>query len=270
MEIQAAFASGGEELFGVLHLPQLTPAPGVIMCHGFTGHKAETHRLFVKAARDFARHGIAALRFDFRGSGDSGGEFREMTVSREVEDAAAAMDYLVSRPEVDPGHVGVLGLSLGGCVAACLAGREARVKALVLWAAVAHLARLADRLALEFGSSELLDMQGWDLGRCFLDDVERIRPLEEVARYLGPSLVVHGSNDETVPPLDASDYRLALGGGCRVHMVEGADHVFSNLGYESEAIGLSRDFLVEVLRPGQAGAAAADSPEEHGSASPVR
>jgi len=196
-----------------------------------------------------AAHGLAVLRFDFRGSGDSGGDFREMTISREIEDAGAALDSLVSRPEVDPNRVGVLGLSLGGCVAACLAGRDARVRALVLWAATAHPERIRDRLAPSFGDGDVLDMDGWGLGRAFVDDAQHIRPLEELARYAGPSLVVHGSNDQTVPPSDATDYRLALGGRCRVHLVEGADHVFSTLDYEAEAIAVSRGFLVEVLRP---------------------
>ncbi len=83
MEVYTSFASAGETVAAVLHVPESTPAPGVIMCHGFTGHKAETHRLFVHTARDFAAHGLAVLRFDFRGSGDSAGDFRDMTITRE-------------------------------------------------------------------------------------------------------------------------------------------------------------------------------------------
>ena len=249
MELQVDFQSGDQQVFGVLHVPESTPAPGIIMCHGFTGHKAETHRLFVDAARDFTRNGLAVLRFDFRGSGDSEGEFSEMTVSREIDDARAALGFLTARPEVDPARVGVLGLSLGGCVAACLAGADQRVRALVLWAAVGHMERSFDRLAPEF-TGDVLDMNGWPLGRGFLDDLPSIQPLKQLANYVGPSLVVHGSNDETVPPSDASDYRLALGGRCRFHMIEGADHVFSTLRYKAEAIEVSRDFLVSALTPG--------------------
>jgi alpha/beta superfamily hydrolase len=252
METQVSFVSGEDELFGVLHLPGDGRAPGIIMCHGFTGHKAETHRLFVEAAREFARHGLAVLRFDFRGSGDSGGEFREMTVSREIEDAQAALEYLSSRPEADPGRLGVLGLSLGGCVAACLAGRDGRIRSLALWAAVAHPERTRDRLAPQFGGGDVLDMQGWGLGRAFIDDIAHVRPLQEVQRYQGPSLVVHGTADESVAPSDASDYRLALGERCELHMMQGADHVFSSLEFKSRAIALSREFLCETLSAGAA------------------
>jgi len=249
MELQVGFRSGGQQVVALLHLPQSTPAPGVIMCHGFTGHKAETHRLFVDAARDFTRNGLAVLRFDFRGSGDSEGEFHEMTISREIEDARAALDCLTARPEVDPVRLGVLGLSLGGCVAACLAGTDDRVRALVLWAAVAHPERSFARHAPEF-TGDVLDMNGWPLGRGFVNDLPNIQPLKQIASYVGPSLVLHGSNDEAVPPSDASDYRLALGGRCRLHMIEGADHVFSTLRYKAEAIEVSRDFLVSALPTG--------------------
>ena len=249
MELQVSFAVEQETVFGVLHLPERNPAPGLVMCHGFTGHKAEAHRLFVHAARDFAQHGLAVLRFDFRGSGDSSGDFREMTVSREIADAAAAFDFLASRPETDSSPLAVLGLSLGGCVAACLAGRQPQVRALVLWAAVAHLSRSFDRLVSEFGTNDILDMQGWGLGRPFLDDLQNIHPLKEVAQYNGPSLVVHGEADEAVPPSDASDYRIALGGRCLLHYLPRADHVFSSLAWKTEAIETSRNFLVQSLLP---------------------
>lgn len=247
MESQVAFLSQGQELFGVLHLPETAPAPAVLMCHGFTGHKAETHRLFVSTARDFCQHGLAVLRFDFRGSGDSAGEFRDMTISSEIADAAAAFEFLAARSEVDPQRIAVLGLSLGGCVAACLAGRDDRVRSLVLWAALARAERFSERLAPEFGDGDLLDLDGWGLGRAFLDDLPNISPLDEVKRYLGPSLVIHGSNDESVPLSDASDYRAALGPRCQFHVVEGSDHTFSSLSWKAEAITLSRQFLVGSL-----------------------
>jgi hypothetical protein len=249
MEFPVTFSSGDQQVVGILHLPPATPAPGLIMCHGFTGHKAETHRLFVKAARELCKQGLVVLRFDFRGSGDSEGDFSEMTISREIEDAAAALDFLAARAETDENRLGLLGLSMGGAVAASLAGKEPRLKALALWAAVAHLEPLCERLATEF-RGKILDMNGWGLGLAFLDDLPNIKPLESVRSYMGPSLVVHGANDETVPASHASDYRVALGGRCQLHLVAEADHTFSRLDWEAEAIGLTRDFFAAALKPG--------------------
>lgn len=248
MEVYTSFASAGETVAAVLHVPESTPAPGVIMCHGFTGHKAETHRLFVHTARDFAAHGLAVLRFDFRGSGDSAGDFRDMTITREIEDARAALGFLAFRPEADGDRLGVLGLSLGGCVAACTAGRDERVKALVLWAALAHPTRLADRLREAFqGDAQVMDYSGWDIGRGLMEDADTLKPLEEVHAYRGPALILHGTEDESVLPSDAEDFSAALDGRARLHFVSGADHVFSSFPWKNEVITKSRDFFLEHL-----------------------
>ncbi len=248
MEVYTSFECGGETVAAVLHTPDQTPAPGVIMCHGFTGHKAETHRLFVQAARDFAAHGLAVLRFDFRGSGDSAGDFRDMTITREVEDARAALGFLASRPEVDGGRLGALGLSLGGCVAACTAGRDDRVKALVLWSALAHPTRLANRFREAFqGEAQVMDYDGWDIGRGLMEDADAVKPLEDIRAYRGPALILHGTKDESVLPSDAEDFSAALDGRATLHFVSGADHVYSSFTWKEEVITRSRDFLLEHL-----------------------
>ncbi len=247
MEAQVAFSSGGGHIFGVLHVPERTPAPGLLMNHGFTGSKSEAHRLFIHTARDLCAHGLAVLRFDFRGSGDSGGEFRDMTIEREIADAHAAFNFLADRPEVDPQRLGVLGLSLGGCVSACLAGRESRVKALVLWAALAHPGRIFDRRSADFGEADWVDMDGWGLGRAFVEEARHLQPLEEVKAYRGPCLIVHGVEDQSVPISDAEDYSATLGDRSRLHRVPGSDHTFSSFPWTREAVGQSRAFLLQAL-----------------------
>ena len=252
MEFQVAFQSEGEDIFGVLHLPEEAGAgerwPGVIMCHGFTGTKVEPHRLFVDAARRFARHGLAALRFDFRGSGDSAGEFREMTVAREIADAKRALDFVSARAEIDASRLGVVGLSLGGCVAACLAGADERVKALALWSATAHPDRIAERTVPAAEDGEVIDYNGLELGREFIEELPRVQPLVRVAKYAGPGLVIHGGCDEIVPPADAREYAAALGERGHLYVIDGADHVFASLPWKREVIALTRDFLVRELR----------------------
>ena len=66
MEQCREFLSAGQRVVATLHLPPTGPAPGVVMCHGFTGHRIEAHFLFVKAARALCAAGLAVLRFDFR------------------------------------------------------------------------------------------------------------------------------------------------------------------------------------------------------------
>lgn len=112
------FKNQNQELVGILHLPDdLKPDeknPGIVMFHGFTGNKTEAHRLFVQVARKLCKSGFIVFRFDFRGSGDSDGEFEDMTLPSEVDDAEAALTFLIKQRGIDRRKVGVIGLSMGG------------------------------------------------------------------------------------------------------------------------------------------------------------
>lgn len=136
MEKLIVFEVAGEPLVGMLHVPTgvRKRRPAVLFFHGFTGNKVEAHRLFVKMARALAQAGIVAFRFDFRGSGDSDGDFSRMTISQELEDAQAALAFLRARREVNPERMGVIGFSMGGLVAAEILGENKSLRAGVLWA----------------------------------------------------------------------------------------------------------------------------------------
>ncbi len=99
----------GERIHSVMHVPHVTPAPTVIFCHGFTGNRIEARRLFVRAARKMSREGIFSVRFDFRGPGESEGEFEKMTVSSETSDLNAVLSFLLGRNKVARDKIGVLG-----------------------------------------------------------------------------------------------------------------------------------------------------------------
>ena len=66
--------------------------------------------------------GIAVYRFDFMESGESDGDFSDMSVSTELEDAHAILNYVRSLEYIDSKRIGVLGMSMGGCVASHVAG----------------------------------------------------------------------------------------------------------------------------------------------------
>ncbi len=248
------FEVKGQTIAASLHVPETTPAPGVVMCHGFTGTRTEAHFLFVKAARELCAAGMNVLRFDFRGSGESDGTFAKMTVEGEIADAMAAVEFLCAEPTVDPTRIGLLGLSLGGLVAACAAARSERVRALVLWSAVADLMGVFsaregwDELQAAVERDGYVDHGAFRIGKGFYDDCRRVDPLMELARFDGPALIVHGSEDRTVPPSHDDMYIDALPGtDKRKHIVEGADHTFSSVAWEREAIGVTREWLAERL-----------------------
>jgi alpha/beta superfamily hydrolase len=201
-----------------------------------TGTRIEAHFLFVKAARALCAAGMNVLRFDFRGSGESDGGFEEMTIEGEVADALAALERVRAEPTVDPDRVALLGLSLGGLVAACAAARNGAVSALVLWAAVADLMGVFgkrgdwDQVEERLARDGFVEWGAHRIGRGFFDDCQRVDPLAEVAGYRGPALVVHGSEDASVPVAHARMYMDALAGtDATSYIVQGADHTFTGV-----------------------------------------
>jgi len=244
-EIPVTFKSGGEQVVGMLHLPKKKKCPAVVCFHGFTGNKPEAHRLFVLAARELARNGVAALRIDFRGSGDSSGDFSEMTISRELEDARAAMKFIRRRPEVDPARVGVLGMSMGGMVSALLLGEDKKVTVAVLWSPVANFHRLwstrmTPQVEADLAAKGIADYGGWPVVKKFIEDGMTHDPVKSLAKSKAEILVLHGDIDDAVPVEESARYTNAA----RREIIRGADHVFSSLAWTKQVLDLTSSWFL--------------------------
>jgi len=110
METPVVFESKGQQVVGMLHLPEGPGRfPAALLLHGFTGTKVEPHRMFVKISRTLAEHGIASLRFDFRGSGDSAGDFEDMTIRSEVADSLEAIKFLARHKHINSRRLALIG-----------------------------------------------------------------------------------------------------------------------------------------------------------------
>ena len=248
------FTNKGQQILGVLHCqPQAQRLPAVLILHGFTGTKVESHRIFVKLAELLAQRSMVALRIDFRGSGDSEGDFSQMTLEGEISDAEAAIDYMQTLPEVDPGRIAILGLSMGGAVAASLAGRDSRPVACALWSAVADFSRTffaeAASRVLERGE-ETMNFGGNVVSREFLLQCRRAQPHLELAKRKLPVLIVHGAADQTVPRSQAELFRASAqkaGGPVEFHIIPEADHTYTRRDWEEKVLLLSADWLAKQI-----------------------
>lgn len=115
-----------------LYLPRQTPAPAIMLAHGFGGSLRSVHT----QAEEFARRGFVVLTWSARGFGRSTGQIALNSLDREVRDAQKLLDFLGTRDEVlkdsggDP-RVGVTGASYGGALSLLLAGVDKRVDTLV-------------------------------------------------------------------------------------------------------------------------------------------
>jgi hypothetical protein len=228
-------------LRGMLHRPAGgLRAPGVVLFHGFSGDRLESHWIFVKCSRALAEAGIASLRFDFFGSGESDGDFREVTLRGEIADGRAAVEFFRAQNGIDPEHVGLLGLSMGGAVAASLA-QSLKVQALVLWSALAHTARLRELMGKLTraipGKPAAVEYDARELSPRFMDDALKVEPIRHLKQYKGPTLIIHPGKDEAVPVSHARDFYRASGAKIKeLVMIPGADHVFTAVAWEREVI----------------------------------
>jgi uncharacterized protein len=252
MEILVQFKNRrGKFLRGMIHRPESAwarrPVPGVVFFHGFTGDRMESHWIFIKCARALERRGIASLRFDFYGSGESEGEFREVTLSGEIADARDAVKFFENQRGIDPERIGLCGLSMGGAVAACVAGRTG-ARALALWSAVADtriLLKLARTHARRLpGSNGGYEYDAREIGAKFLKDMAKVNPARALARFHGPTLIIHGSKDESVPSSHADLFFKASGAREKEKVIlAGADHTYTAMAWEQEVMDLTGDWF---------------------------
>lgn len=196
-----------QKIIGVFHRPEGNgPFPAVLVCHGLGGNKVGCCRLYVHIAQALAEKGIATLRIDFRGSGDSEGNFIDMTVESQINDAIAALNYLAQRPDVDSTHLGLMGCSFGGTIAIYAANRFKKVRSLSVWAPLLDTAPWYPKWeALNSPGitpklkKELMLMNGQLAGYPFFQELFSLQIGKELkALHHLPMLHVHGEQDNVV------------------------------------------------------------------------
>lgn len=213
----------------------------VVICHGFTSNMDDP--VVASVADSLLGNGIGMLRFDFNGHGKSEGDFADMTVPNEIDDAMAAVAFARRLPQA--AGVSLVGHSQGGVVAAMTAGRlgSGTIRSLVLMAPAAVLRDDALR-GSTMGASydpwhapEYVTLpSGHKLGRAYIQTAISLPIYETAARYAGPALVVHGMADRVVPYTYGERFAREMP-RCEVSLVPGDDHVFSgDLGNVAAAV----------------------------------
>jgi hypothetical protein len=205
--------------------------PAVIFCHGFTGNHIEPHFIFRRAADALVKNDIGAIRFDFRGSGDSDGDFKDMTVRTELEDVEKIYNYALSLPWVSSSRIGILGYSMGGTIAAFFTGANPdKVKTVCFWAPAL---RNVEVFTSHSGDKEeekrlfeegFMDVGGLTISMDFIKTITSKNSLDELDNFKGNVSIIHGTEDKAVPyemSKEISEKR-----GYSLYTIDGANHTF--------------------------------------------
>lgn len=238
----------GEKLAGVLHCPDGGVShAGAVLCHGMESTKSSAKIVAMSTA--LRNRGLYALRFDFAGSGESKGDFAEISYSRQVDDLSAAVAWLM---ETGVKRVGLIGSSMGGTVALLYTGCRASVGAIATIAAPSDPFETVRQIATEhdldrWDARGFTEYHGRHLNTTFLDDIRQLDVVGAAARVTCPVLLIHGDADETVPVVQAHRVYAVLKGDKRLRVLPGADHRLSKQADLTVAMQDAEDWIVRHL-----------------------
>lgn len=236
-------------------------APLVVMAHGHGGTRNESGA-FERVANELRNKGIASIRMDFSGCGESSEPFTENFLTNMLADIRAAREFAGQHPQIDMERVGILGYSMGGRLA-MLATAEDAYSTVVLWAPVAsdgsesmheHLGGQAayEQLATEARESgHAVFKTPWgavqNLGLKWFTDMADTSPLTVIERYEGALLVLYGNRNDVIHPRYS---RQAVASAVRSrprveHIVDGGGH---GLGFYDDRPVMSNAVVAATTR----------------------
>ncbi|MBM3301105.1 MAG: alpha/beta fold hydrolase [Deltaproteobacteria bacterium] len=246
-------SSDGIPIRGSLFFPTASPErqyPVLIICHGIPGAGAprpSDDPGYDGLANDFASMGLAATIFNFRGCGDSGGDFDMMGWTRDLD---AVLERILDTPHVDPTRVMVLGFSGGGAAAIYVAAHRAEVYGLAAVGIPAHFGifeKKPEEITKDFRGRGIIRDPGFppDIDR-WIKGFEEIEPRRWAAHFKGKHfLVVHGDADELIPVEHASEILdRAPKGITELSIIHGGEH---RLRLNHACIELLKDWFLKTL-----------------------
>ncbi len=241
----------GIAIVGQLYLPEnQTRYPAVCVCHGIpSGKPADPDDGgYPVLAEQICREGFAVLIFNFRGTGDSGGNLDILGWTRDLQ---SAIDYLWRQPGVDKSCLSLVGFSAGAATSVYVASRDERVSGVAACACPADFAVFTgaepQSVIGRFRSIGAIQDAGFPPSiEEWIDGFRLVTPVNHIAGIAPrPLLIVHGSRDETVAVSQAHRLYEAAGEPKQLVIIDGAGH---RLRQDDRAVGAILDWLKSRCR----------------------
>ncbi len=225
--------SEGKRIYGILHLPRDLAPPCVIASHGLFSSKDSDK--FVEIGEFFSARGIALIRYDHQGCGESEGDISETTTSSRIKDLEAMFELAINHPLLSD-SIGLLGSSMGGFISVFKGAADPRVKALALWATPSYLG----------GKRGVIDEETPPLREAFYQDSKQYDTRQAI-KGLGNCLILHGEADELVPLSQAEELYKSARSPKHLEVFKGGDHRFIDPHHRQRAIEMSLEWFQRYL-----------------------
>lgn len=222
---EVSFPSADGLLLGGWFIP---PDPNnngatLIFVHGLGSNRSES----LDQAAMLAHHGYGALLFDLRNHGQSQGDVTTLGYA-EVEDVRGAVAYLLTRPEVNPELLGLIGMSMGGGIVIRAAARIPEVRAVIAQSAFTSL---EDNMA--HGVSAVTGLPSFPFAPLVVwfgeletgEKIQQVRPIDDVGDISPrPILFIHGELDEVIPASNSLQLYQAAREPKQLYLIPNAGH----------------------------------------------
>ena len=241
------------------------PFPAVVMLHGTCSNRDEANGAYRIAAQTLAeKYGIASIRIDFMGCGESTEDYMRYTFESAVSDASVAAELMQGMEYIDAEKIGVLGWSQGGTDALlCASRRPEQFKSVVTWAGAPDLnldVIFTDENYQEAKEKGFYEMDlGWGepikVSLQWCEDVLNTDVLGEFSEnYSRPVLAIQGKEDTIVDPVWCERIAAAsINPASSSLYIDNMDHTFNVFAEEDlhslyTAIDATGEFFIKTLR----------------------
>lgn len=235
---KVSFMVKEQKLVGTLLIPNDVsfPASGVVFYHG----RGSSQRGYVSRAEAVARKGTICLTFDFRGCGESEGNFSQLTNNDGLTDALAGYDFLASQKSVDKKRIGICGASFGGYLASIVSSKRG-IKSLALRAPAIYKDSWRDISLSKIPVEKIIAFRK--------DEIQNNVAFQSIRQFAGSLLVIGGEKDETIPSkIVKAYYNNAVSTKERkIVFIKNATHRLTKKEWNQEFIRLIADWFNRTL-----------------------
>lgn len=222
--------------------------PTIIIFHGFTGNRYGNAFLYKELSRHLVDKGYGVYRFDFIGSGDSDGDFKDMTLTSEINDAMTIYNLIKNQRMVDKDNIFILGHSMGGFVATEVA-KKINPRGLILLCPAIDMLELCEEYYKELNLKDIksVNVEGLELNVGFLEDLRKYNGYESAAEYNGPVLMFRGKDDILVPKATMDRLKQVFTGYIMNIEIDDTGHCFEDYRIRQNMFITIEDFIYNEI-----------------------